>query len=358
MNFGWKVKWMFRDLTIEDIFALEENGPHTFIDVRSPREFNEATIPGSINIPVFDDEERAEIGTLYKQVGPEIAKERGLVIFSEKLPDFIHAFKQIETPITVFCWRGGMRSKTAATVLDLMGIHSNRLSGGIRTYRQWVVHELEKEVFSPNFIVLNGYTGTGKTEILKLLSNNGYPVIDLEGIAGHRGSIFGQIGLEPSNQKKFDSLLVQELVRFKSEPFVFIEGESRRIGKVSWPQFLYKKKEAGKQITIHLPIKERVENVLSDYEPWKNPDQFKEAYQLIKKRLHTPIAKQIEEHLDSSEFDLATELLLKYYYDPRYEHSGNQNTELQRVDIHANNVEDAFHKVLQIISKNKLLHLI
>ena len=104
---------MFRDLTLEDIFALQEKGPHTFIDVRSPKEFNEATIPGSINIPVFDDEERAEIGTLYKQVGQEAAKERGLEIFSKKLPDFIHAFKHIETPMTVFCWRGGMRSKNS-----------------------------------------------------------------------------------------------------------------------------------------------------------------------------------------------------------------------------------------------------
>ena len=237
-------------MILEDIVTLHEKGPHTFIDVRSPKEFNEATIPGSINIPVFDDEERAEIGTLYKQIGQEVAMERGLEIFSEKLPDFIRAFKLIKTPMTVFCWRGGMRSKTAATVLDLMGIHTTRLSGGIRSYRQWIVHELEQENFPPNFIVLNGFTGSGKTEILKRLANNGFPVIDFEHIAGHRGSIFGQIGLEPSNQKKFDSLLVRELQRFKSEPYVFIEGESRRIGKVSLPQFIYEKKKMGYKLSF------------------------------------------------------------------------------------------------------------
>ena len=247
---------MFNDLTLKDLFALQEKGPHTFIDVRSPNEFNDATIPGSINIPVFDDKERAEVGTLYKQVGKEAAKERGLEIFSKKLPDFIHAFKQIETPMTVFCWRGGMRSKTAATVLDLMGIHANRLQGGVRSFRQWVVHELETEDFPPKFIVLNGYTGSGKTEILKRLAAKGYPILDFEKLAGHRGSIFGQIGLEPSNQKKFDSLLVHEMLRFKHEPFVFIEGESRRIGKVSLPQFLFDKKEKGMQIVFHLPIEE------------------------------------------------------------------------------------------------------
>src|SRR5699024_3036017 len=109
---------------------------HTLVDVRSPSEYDEATIPGSINIPIFSDEERAEVGTIYKQVGKEEAKQRGLEIFSAKLPDFIEQFKKVNTPMTVFCWRGGMRSKTAATVLDLMGIHATRLYGGIKSYRQ------------------------------------------------------------------------------------------------------------------------------------------------------------------------------------------------------------------------------
>lgn len=341
-------------MILEDIFTLQKKGPHTFIDVRSPNEFNEATIPGSINIPVFDDEERAEIGTLYKQMGQDIAMQRGLEIFSGKLPDFIRAFKLIKTPMTVFCWRGGTRSKTAATVLDLMGIHTSRLSGGIRSYRQWIVHELEKENFPPNFIVLNGYTGSGKTEILKRLANNGYPVIDFEHIAGHRGSIFGQIGLEPSNQKKFDSLLVRELERFKSEPYVFIEGESRRIGKVSLPQFIYEKKENGMQIVIHLPLEERVQIVLADYKPWDNPERFIDAFQLIKKRLHTPIAKMIETHLKNGEFAQVVELLLEHYYDPRYKHSGTKSTDLHRVDIQAKNVEDALQKVIHTIKLDKL----
>ncbi|HEY9578000.1 MAG TPA: rhodanese-like domain-containing protein, partial [Pseudobacillus sp.] len=169
---------MFQDISLPNLLALQEKETHTLIDVRSPREFNEATIPGSINIPVFNDEERAEVGTIYKQQGVEAAKERGLELFSQKLPAFIAAFKAIETPMTVFCWRGGMRSKTAATVLDLMGIRANRLAGGIRTYRQWVVHELENQQFQSRLFVLNGYTGSGKTAILQRLAENGYPVID------------------------------------------------------------------------------------------------------------------------------------------------------------------------------------
>ena len=342
---------MFRDITLTDLFTAQKKGTHTMVDVRSPEEFNEATIPGSINIPVFTNKERAEVGTIYKQVGAEEAKIKGLAIFSEKLPAFIAEFKQIETPITVFCWRGGMRSKTTATVLDLMGVHAKRLTGGIRTYRQWVVHELEKQEFKPKLYVLNGYTGSGKTAILKKLYEKGYPVIDLEGMAGHRGSIFGQIGLEPSNQKKFDSLLLAEVLRYKDKPYVFIEGESRRIGKVCIPDFLNDKKENGLQLFIDLPVKVRVQNILEDYQPWESPQPFKEAFQLIKKHIHTPVAKQIEVDLNSGEFAAATKLLLEYYYDPKYEYSRNQYQEEQKISVDAVDVEDAFLKVLDTIGK-------
>ena len=337
---------LFHDIPLTDLLAFPKKENHLIVDVRSPKEFNESTIPGSINIPVFNDEERAEVGTIYKQVGAKEASERGLSIFSKKLPAFIAEFEGIEDPFTVFCWRGGMRSKTAATVLDLMGFCVNRLTGGIRTYRQWVAHELEKEEFTPKLIVLNGYTGSGKTTILKQLSQNGFPVINLEEMAGHRGSIFGQIGLNPSNQTKFDSLLLTEILRYNNEPYVFIEGESKRIGNVSIPQFLYEKKEQGLQLFINLPIEIRVQNILEDYRPWESPEKFKDAFQLIKKRIHTPVAKQIESNLNNEDFSLATQLLLEYYYDSKYEHSGSHFLEQQKRIIDALDVEDAFQKIL------------
>lgn len=149
---------MFKDISIQEVVAkqAQEEG-QTIIDVRSPKEYKDATIPGSLNIPVLDDDERAEIGTIYKQESPEAARERGLEIFSQKLPDFIRKFQAIQTPVTVFCWRGGMRSKTAATMLDLMGIHVNRLQGGYRSYREWVKAELQKEDFNPPLYILDGY---------------------------------------------------------------------------------------------------------------------------------------------------------------------------------------------------------
>jgi tRNA 2-selenouridine synthase len=130
---------MFQDLTLEELTSLRRKKDLVLIDVRSNSEFEESTIPGSLNIPLFNDAERAEIGTLYKQVSIQAAKERGLEIVSAKLPGFIKQFEQIPGKKAVFCWRGGMRSKTTATVLSLMGIHAYRLTGGYRAYRQSIL---------------------------------------------------------------------------------------------------------------------------------------------------------------------------------------------------------------------------
>ncbi|MFC4559511.1 tRNA 2-selenouridine(34) synthase MnmH [Virgibacillus kekensis] len=348
---------MFRDISFPEVLEKQEKENHTLIDVRSPKEYEEATIPGSVNIPVFTDEERAEVGTLYKQVGKKAAKQRGLEIMSAKLPEFITRFQEIDTPKTVFCWRGGMRSKTAATLVDLMGADVNRLTGGYRSYRQWVVSFLEKEDFKPELLVLNGNTGSGKTILLKRLADEGYPVMDLEGMANHRGSIFGQIGLNPSNQKKFDSLLVDNLLRFQESRFVFVEGESRRIGRITIPEFLYRKKEQGIQLFIELPVEERINNILEDYQPWNSPKRFMEAFQLIRRKIHTPIAKEIESALTEGHYRNAVKLLLEYYYDPRYEHAADQYPEERKVHLQANTMDEAYQLVVDWCNSRKLTSL-
>lgn len=342
---------MFKEITIQELLALKDNG-HTIIDVRSPKEYNETTIPGSKNIPVFNDAERAEIGTLYKQVNKDAAKERGLEILSKKLPAFIKEFKAIETPITLFCWRGGMRSQAAATLLSLMDIHANRLQGGIRSYRDWVVSELGKEEFTPLLYVLEGYTGTGKTVLLEKLEADGYATINLENLASHRGSIFGQIGMQPNNQKTFDSLLVEDLINHKDKSFVFIEGEGKRIGKVTLPEFLYQKKEQGKYFMIHMPMKERIKNILNEYHPEEYPEKFIESFQFVKKHIHTPIAKQIESDLSEGSFESAIRLLLEYYYDPRYDHANKSHLNNEMKNIYAENIEDAYRQIKSILTRN------
>ncbi len=330
---------------MHDLRILKNNGELTVIDVRSPSEYEDATIPGSVNIPLFSDKERSEVGLLYKQVSPEAAQEKGLEIVSSKLPHFIKQFQKLEGKKAVFCWRGGMRSKTSATVVDLMGMDVFRLDGGYRSYRNWVLDKLNTADYPQQAYVLNGNTGVGKTAILHQLHHEGFPVIDLEAHANHRGSIFGQIGMAPHNQKTFDSLLIEDLERLKQSDFVLLEGESRRIGKVLLPDFLLEKKEQGIQFFIDLPIEERVTNILDDYQPWDHEQECMDAFKKIKRRMHTPIAQQIETELTSNNYSLAVRLLLEYYYDPLYEHSINQYREDQIITIHAANIDEAVSSI-------------
>lgn len=340
---------MLQDILLQELFEKQQHKGITFVDVRSPEEFNEYTIPGSINIPVFNNEEREEVGTLYKQVSPEVAKERGIEIFSEKIPDFIAAFQEIEGEKAVYCWRGGMRSKTAATILDLAGQKVFRLQGGIRTYRKWVVENLDELKVGQKTIVLNGFTGTGKTEILHKLRENGYPVLDLEGYANHRGSIFGPIGLKPHNQKKFDALLLHDIQKHSELPFLIMEGESRRIGKAMIPETVMEKKEQGIQLFIKIPIEQRVQHILDEYQPWNHKDACLIAFLHIKKRIHTPVAEEIENNLLNGCYGSAIRLLLEHYYDPRYQHAGTHYKEQQKIMIEADSIEKAYIEVEKTI---------
>ncbi len=336
---------MFRDLTIEQCDLHQ----YTLVDVRSPSEYREMTIPGSVNIPVFDDEERAEVGTLYKQVSKEVATDRGLEIFSGKLPAFIREFRKLDGEIVVFCWRGGMRSKAAATFLDLMGIKTHRILGGVRAYRHWVLNGLHSFKMEPPSFVLNGGTGSGKTAILKRLQREGYPVLDIEGLANHRGSIFGEIGLTSNNQKTFDSLLLQELMKLQESPFLLFEAESKRIGKLLLPDFLVEEKENAFHIFIEMPMKERVGHILEEYRLQEHHEEFVEAFRVIKRRIHSPVANEIEDELKQRHYGRILELLLEYYYDPRYRHMANQYPVDRRISVKVNSMEEAYQEIQKLL---------
>ncbi|WP_142830380.1 tRNA 2-selenouridine(34) synthase MnmH [Planococcus soli] len=336
---------MFTDITVKELIPLSEKKKMVLIDVRSPSEFQNFSIPESINIPFFDDAERAEIGTLYKQASVEAAKVRGLEIISAKLPEFVRQFKQIEGNKTVFCWRGGMRSRTTATLLSLMDVHVNRLEGGIREYRRWVINQLEQPEAPFKAYVLNGLTGTGKTRILKALEKQGYPVIDLEGLANHKGSIFGHIGVEPNNQKKFDSLFVQQFRELQKAPFVLFEAESARIGKVVIPNWVTELKANSVQLIIDMPMEERIKEIIEDYRPVEYQAECIAAFQRIKTRMPQDISKQIESDLETGEFDSAVRLLLEYYYDSRYKHTGLQYPDQQKKMLQVQNLEEAIEAI-------------
>ncbi|MCM3041832.1 tRNA 2-selenouridine(34) synthase MnmH [Paenibacillus motobuensis] len=342
---------MFQDLSITEWLERKDK-EMTMIDVRSPSEYADSSIPGSLNIPLFDDQERAEVGTIYTRVSVEAAKERGLEIVSAKLPRFIRQFAEIEGPKTVFCWRGGMRSKTTATLLSLMDIHVYRLAGGYRDYRKWVVSTLESLDFKPNALVIHGNTGNGKTAILRNLQAKGYPVVDLEGMAGHRGSAFGHIGLQANNQRMFDSLLLKELLLLQHSEYIMLEAESRRIGKVCVPEFILSKKDHGRHIKLDLPLEVRVQNILDDYEPWKYPQECILDFQKIRSKIHVPIAAEIAECLEQGIYARAVELLLLHYYDKRYAYSEKNYAESDFITITADTMEEAEQQLEQLLQES------
>lgn len=344
---------MFQDITVEELLEQRQKGELTLIDVRSPGEFNDFTIPGSRNIPLLDDRERAEIGTIYKQESFQAAKDRGLAIISAKLPAFIKQFEEIDSRKAVYCWRGGMRSRTTATVLSLMGIRSYRLTGGIRAYRKWVVETLEQFKLKPRVIVLNSYTGTGKTRLLRKLAEQGYPVLDIEKLAGHRGSVFGQIGLKPHNQKTFEALLLDELLRQNERPYLLMEAESKRVGKVVLPDFLTEAKEQGLQLHIEMPMEARIRHIIEEYTPSEHYNECLAAYERIKRRIHTPVAAEIERQLLMNHFAEAIALLLEHYYDPRYEHSSSR-PESEQVRLEAQDPDDAIRQVTAYLKQLQL----
>jgi tRNA 2-selenouridine synthase len=343
---------LFKEISINELLSDQKND-YVLVDVRSPSEFEEMTIPGSYNIPVFDDGERAEVGTLYKQVGKDEATDRGLELFSAKLPDFIKKFKELPGKKVVYCWRGGMRSKSAATFLDLMGVETYRIKGGIRTYRRWVLDQLESIGLTQEAFVLNGGTGTGKTEILHRLEKEGFPVLDLERLANHRGSVFGGLGLSPHNQKTFDSLLVNEVKRLEHHPLVLFEAESKRVGKVLLPSFILNKKEDATHIFIELPIKERVGHIMNEYKLHDHHEEFVMSFKKIKRRIHSPVANQIEEELKTRNYETVLELLLTYYYDPRYKHSAEKYSDNQKISLKVDTIDEAVEAVKGILAGKK-----
>ncbi|MDF2936713.1 MAG: tRNA 2-selenouridine synthase [Paenibacillaceae bacterium] len=340
---------MFQDISIEDLLIRRKNGDLVTVDVRSPSEFRDGSIPGSINIPFFNDEERAEIGTLYTQVSVKAAKDRGLEIASAKLPALVKEFQDIGREKGVFCWRGGMRSRTVSTVLSLMGIRVYRLEGGYRDFRRWTNARLEQLSGRswPSY-VLQGYTGTGKTAILQALQAERAPVVDLEQMAGHRGSIFGGVGMAAHNKKTFDAYLVDRLEELEQSPWIMLEAESRKIGKIAVPEFIMRSKEKGKTIVLELPLEERARHIVADYRPEIHSEALLAAYRMIKEKIHTPIAKDIESKLLSGAYQEAVLLLLEYYYDPLYSHAAGQYAAETTV-VAAGTVAEALDRVRELL---------
>ncbi len=346
-----RVHDVFMDYTYDQLVDRKDL---LFIDVRSQKEFNESTIPGAVNIPLFSDEERAIIGTIYKQESPDKARDVGLTIASAKIPAIISQVKEVSEQgrAVVFCWRGGMRSKTVATLADLMNIPIIRLTGGYRAYRQYVVAYFERMLPGdvPPLIVLHGMTGVGKTMILHELVKRGEPVLDLELFAQHRGSVFGGIGLDVANQRQFDARLFHKLQEVSQVPYLFIEAESRRIGRVSMPEFLFEAKRKGTNIEITAPLDLRVKRTLAQYKVadedlWHR--EFEGAVSRIEKRFAPDMRKQVREYLEQRQYDPVIAMIIAHYYDPMYRHAMD-SYERDFVTVEAVTIADAADQIQKI----------
>ena len=239
------------------------------IDTRSPAEYAEDHVPGAISAPVLDNDERAEVGTLYKQVSPFDAKKRGAALVARNISFHVERLF-MEKPRTwkplVYCWRGGKRSGAMAHILREIGWDAVTLEGGYRTYRRWVVEQLETVPARFHFRVIHGPTGSGKSRLLAALGKNGAQVLDLEALAAHRGSVLGNLPDTPQpSQKWFESQLLQALLALDPAKPVFVEGESRKIGQLQVPGALIERMRASECVMLEAPLETRVTLLLDEY---------------------------------------------------------------------------------------------
>ncbi len=313
---------MFLEINYEDIINNKINNTYTLVDIRSPREFESETIPGAINIPLFNNDERELIGTTYKNVGIEEAKILGVEFGSKNFPNIYKRILELDKnfhSIVFFCARGGLRSTVLISLLKPLGINAIKLSGGYKSYRKYVLENLPTLVDKVNFVVLYGNTGTGKTDILKHLEENNIDILDLEGCANHRGSLLGGVGLgRQSSQKMFESLLFHSLLNRKSDT-IFTEGESRRIGRIFIPDYLFEKMQAGKFLKIRADLDFRIKSLLKEY-VHDTDEEIIKSFERLRKYLGNARVDGYLSLLGGHQYEVIVADLLTNYYDPMYEH--------------------------------------
>lgn len=304
-------------LIAEEFIKLKRSLP--IVDVRSPGEFAEGHITGAINIPIFNNEERAIVGTIFKNKGRLPAIEKGLEIVGPKMTQFAHEALEIASSgkLLVHCWRGGMRSESMAWLFERVGIECLTLQGGYKSYRNYL---LEKVGDIPHLIVIEGHTGSGKTEILYHLKDTGEQIIDLEGFANHKGSAFGGIGQKPQpTTQQFQNDMFDEIVGFNLAKRVWIEGESQTVGRVFLPDPLWNRMNEAQCIEIFVPRSDRISRLVREY--GSLPSELMEnAIQNLVKRLGDKLMNDILHYYREKNLVFVAEELL-HYYDQTYQYS-------------------------------------
>lgn len=306
------------------------------VDVRSPGEYAEDHIPGAVNLPVLDDTQRAEVGTIYKQQTAFAAKRLGAGYISAAIARHLathFADKPKAYRPFLYCWRGGMRSGSIAHVLSQVGWRVTVLDGGYKTYRERVLTELDAAPPRFTFRIIAGATGSAKTRILHRLAERGEQVLDLEGLANHRGSLLGNVGPQPS-QKYFESLLIAAFDRLDPARTVWVEGESSRIGSAQVPPALWARMRASAGVEIVMPTAGRVQHLLTEYRHFvENPDTLRGLLAMLPQRVGKKQTAEWEAMIAAGEWEKFVASMLAVHYDPGYAASRAKNFPRANVPI-------------------------
>ncbi|MFT5699384.1 MAG: tRNA 2-selenouridine synthase [Desulforhopalus sp.] len=312
---------------------------YLIVDVRSAAEFMAGTVPEAVNVPLFDEDERSVIGTIYKHGGQEKAIAQGFSYVGEKLRELLSAFEPYrDRTIAVFCARGGMRSRSIVNLLLQSGYTAHQILGGYKQYRHGILDFLSS--YAPKIIVLHGLTGTGKTRVIQALDSS----IDLEELARHRSSLFGGLEREPSCQKTFETMLVKTARSLGAEPY-FVEGESRKIGRVFIPKPFAMAMKSGVLVNISCSLEKRIERIVEDYpvEGAKKRGEILKILLSLKQSMGAAKVEQMCDLFNRNDLHELVRILLVEYYDTRYARSMSEYT--FDLEVSSESISDAAEKL-------------
>jgi tRNA 2-selenouridine synthase len=294
---------------------------HCIVDCRTPLEFAEDHLPGAINVPILTDGERVEIGTIHKQEGPQQARLRGLELTCGRFASMVHTITAQAggRPVLVYCWRGGLRSLSMAILLEMTGYPVVQLQGGYKAFRHQVIAYFEAFAPPAPLIVIHGMTGTGKTTFINGLARDAWTAIDLEGLACHRGSAFGEVGLAQCfTQKRFDTLLWDAFRRAPAGRPIVLEGESQRIGRITLPGRLYETMAASLKVWCRASLETRVRRLAGEYAHEEYREEMGAALDRIRKKLGGPRHAELRLMLERWDVEGLGRGLIEHYYDKLY----------------------------------------
>jgi tRNA 2-selenouridine synthase len=316
---------MSQSLIAEDFLSLYKVSKPLLIDTRSEGEFARGHIPGAINIPLLNNEQRAVVGTTYKKKGRQEAVLKGFELAGPLFHKMILKVSKLsDAPeVMVYCWRGGMRSAVFCWMLNLAGYKTTVLKGGYKKYRSWCQEQFSRPY---NIVVLGGKTGSGKTEMLHYLKQQGQQTICMETIASHRGSSFGALGQQPQpTQEHFENMLGFELHDIKKEAPVWLENESRNVGSIKIPDVLFERMRTSKVVEMQVARKIRIMRILKEYGAFSK-EMLAENTMKLERRMGGQNVREAVKMLFNDDYDGWLNLLLEYY-DRTYDYSNTQRGE-------------------------------